>query len=287
MHVGAVLPTTAQCFWVLRLQELLHVLLEGDIHCGHRDSSGSCRDSGMETDSPLCALTFAVGVRVGRAEPHQALPEGSKQLLAGAEGPKSLQAKSSPTLQPLLTSLPPNPAFPALTELSVTPRRMTGREKANLAESSATGRGPQRAPRAETPPRAVGLPLSPRYISPPPTPEPPVPLQEESGAHGAVGSQHRAPLLLRHIARLPATEARSVPAPVAAAAAAAAAYRPPLPAACIACEPGPGPGQGQQYRQHPPRCRHGSGPGTAAPGMRRAAPRYSVRRGTCLKGATP
>lgn len=166
VHVGAVLPTTAQCFWVLRLQELLHVLLEGDIHCGHRDSSGSCGDSGMETDSPLCALTFAVGVRVGRAEPHQALPEGSKQLLAGAEGPKSLQAKSSPTPQPLLTSLPPNPAFPALTELSVTPRRMTGREKANLAESSATGRGPQRAPRAETPPRAAGLPLSPRYISP-------------------------------------------------------------------------------------------------------------------------
>uniref|UniRef100_G1NBM7 Rhomboid-related protein 1 n=3 Tax=Galliformes TaxID=8976 RepID=G1NBM7_MELGA len=123
----------------------------------------------MEADSPPRALTFAVGVRVGRAEPHQALPVGSKQLLAGAEGPKSLQAKSSPTPQPLLSSLPPNPAFPALTELSVTPRRMTGREKANLAESSATGGIPS-GHRELRPPRGQrGCPSHPA-ISPPPHP---------------------------------------------------------------------------------------------------------------------
>lgn len=105
--MGAALPTAAQCCRVLRLQEPLHVLLEGDIHCGQRDSSGSCGDGGMGTDGPLRALTFAVGIRVGRAEAHQALPVGSQQLLAGAKGLESLQAKSSPTPPP------PNPAAPA------------------------------------------------------------------------------------------------------------------------------------------------------------------------------
>lgn len=127
----------AQCCRVLRLQEPLHVLLEGDIH-------------------------FAVGIRVGRAEAHQALPVGSQQLLAGAEGLES---------------------------------RVVG----DPAEDDGPGEGE--------------------------------PLQELRGAHGAVGSVHRAPLLLRHIARLPAAR--------------------------TACEPGPGPGQGQEHRQQPPRRRHG------------------------------
>lgn len=128
--------------------------------------------------------------------------------------------------------------LPALTELSVTPRRTTGREKANLAESSATGGGPQRAPGAEPPPSSEGTGAAPlTRLSPPPTPgpEPPVPLQELRGAHGAVGSVHRAPLLLRHIARLPATGTRSVPTPVAVAAApcrlTGRPYQPPAPPA--------------------------------------------------------
>lgn len=153
--VGVTLPTAAQRGRVLRLQELLHVLLEGDVHCGQGQSSarGRPRTTGVGAvvgastlQSPQC-LTFAVGVGVGRAEAHQALPVGGQQLVAGAQRPERLRDGTAgrggqrdgccchpaapPTVSPALSRCP------ALTELSVTPRRMTGREKANLRKGGA------------------------------------------------------------------------------------------------------------------------------------------------------
>lgn len=112
--------------------------------------------------------------------------------------------------------------LPVLTELSVTPRRMTGLEKANLGESTAPASAPTpRLPRGPplqppyTPVSVPGfLPGAPAPALGPPVPSPrdplsgqrpPVPLQEEGVGEGGVGPLHRAPLLLRHRAHQPAT----------------------------------------------------------------------------------
>lgn len=243
----------------------------------------------MGTDGPLRALTFAVGIRVGRAEAHQALPVGSQQLLAGAEGLESLQAKSSPTPPP------PNPAAPAAPS--------THRVVGDPAEDDGPGEGepgreqrdrggPQRAPGAEPPPNSEGTGAAPlTRLSPPPHPRPGAARTAAGIARGSRSRRFCPPCTAAPPAhRPPACNGSALGAdPSSGSSSTVPPYRPPLPAARTACEPGPGPGQGQEHRQQPPRRRHGSDAGTTAPGMHRTAPppRYGVRRGTHLKGATP
>lgn len=87
-------------------------------------------------------------------------PESRQQLLPGAEGTEGLGQGGAvgPGRCPAAPGLPlSHPApLPVLTELSVTPRRMTGREKANLGESTAPASAP-------TPRLPRGPPLPPPY----------------------------------------------------------------------------------------------------------------------------
>lgn len=179
--------------------------------------------------------------------------------------------------------------LPTLTELSVTPRRTTGREKANLAESSATGGGPQRAPGAEPPPSSEGTGAAPlTRLSPPPHPRPGAARTAAGIARGSRSRRFCPPCTAAPPAhRPPACNGSALGAdPRSGSSSTVPPYRPPLPAARTACEPGPGPGQGQEHRQQPPRRRHGSDPGTTAPGMHRAAPPQTTASGEghTLKG---
>lgn len=121
--------TVAQGGRVLGMQQVLHILPEGQVHCGE----GAGRDSLPRPHtlaSRVGQLTFPVGVGVGSAQPYHALAKGGQQPFSGAQGPEPLRGWGEDSRPgPSKGEKGPREA-PALTELSVSPCRTTGLEKA-------------------------------------------------------------------------------------------------------------------------------------------------------------